>query len=802
MTTGAHATGRPDHRALGPGYKWIALSNTTLGVLMVMINQSIVLIALPNIFDGIGLNPLGAGNTSYLLWMMMGFMVVTAVLVVSFGRLGDMYGRVRMYNLGFAVFTVCSIVLSVTWMHGAAAALWLIGWRIAQGIGGALLFANSTAILTDAFPATKRGMALGINAIAGIAGSFLGLIIGGILGPVNWHYVFLVSVPFGVFGTFWAYVKLHDTGVRKKARIDWWGNLTFAIGLISVLIGITYGIQPYKDHTMGWSNPWVLTALIGGALVLCVFMYIETRIADPLFNLSLFKNRTFTAGNLASLLTALGRGGLQFMLIIWLQGIWLPQHGYSFEDTPLWAGIYMIPLTVGFLLSAPLSGILSDRIGVRVFTVGGALVTGLSFLLLLAIPVNFSYWVFAVLLAVNGLGSGMFASPNRAEIMNSVPADQRGVGAGMTATFQNSAMVLSIGIFFSLMVAGLSNSLPSSMQSGLVAQGVPAQTAHGIAQLPPLAVLFAAFLGYNPMQQLLGPELHKLPADHASYLTGRSFFPRLITQPFHDGLTIAFWFAIAACVIAAIASLLTRRNKPGEEPAEHESLGSELAGVTGEAGMALSEPTVPQMVPAHPHAPAAGRLPDTTLVPETAHAPAAAQRAMSNGRSGPVIAGLVHDGAGAPVPGAAVTVTGPDGHQLGRATTGPDGRYSIAVTDGDHLVIVTAPGRVPQAATVLVGDASVVRDFPLVPDSVRPTGVLHGVVRSPRGEPVAGITTTVTDENGEVVATTVTDENGAYRITGLADGGYTLVAAGHRPATVTVEVAPGVPSTVRVALGE
>ncbi|MEV0398643.1 MFS transporter [Actinoallomurus sp. NPDC050550] len=783
MTTGAHATGRAEHRALGSGYKWIALSNTTLGVLMVMINQSIVLIALPNIFDGIGLNPLDPGNTSYLLWMMMGFMVVTAVLVVSFGRLGDMYGRVRMYNLGFAVFTVCSILLSVSWMHGSAAALWLIGWRIVQGIGGALLFANSTAIITDAFPATRRGMALGINAIAAIAGSFIGLVLGGVLGPVNWHYIFLVSVPFGVFGTFWAFIKLHDAGVRKKARIDWWGNLTFAIGLISVLVGITYGIQPYKDHTMGWTNPWVLTALIGGALVLCVFVFIETKISEPLFNLSLFRNRTFMAGNLASLLTALGRGGLQFMLIIWLQGIWLPQHGYSFEDTPLWAGIYMIPLTVGFLVSAPLSGLLSDRVGVRAFTAGGALVTGVSFLLLLTIPVNFSYWVFAVLLVVNGIGSGMFASPNRAEIMNAVPADQRGVGAGMIATFQNAASVLSIGIFFSLMVAGLSHSLPSALQSGLTAQGVPDQSAQAISHLPPIAVLFAAFLGYNPMRQLLGPELNRLPADHASYLTGRSFFPHLITQPFHDGLTIAFWFAIAACVVAAIASLLTQGRRRARKAAEHESLGSELAGVTGEAGVALSEPTVPQMV-------------------RTAHARPAAERAVLNGRTGPVIAGFVHDGAGAPVEGAAVTVTGPDGHQLGRAATGPDGRYAIAVTAGDHLVIVTATGRIPQAATVLVAEASVVRDFPLVPDTVPPSGEMAGVVRSPHGFPISGITTTVTDENGEVVATTVTDENGAYRITGLVDGNYTLVAAGHRPVTHTVEVAPGAPITVRVTLGD
>jgi MFS family permease len=767
MTTAAHPAGRAEQaRSLGPHYKWIALSNTTLGVLMVMINQSIVLIALPNIFDGIGLDPLKSSNTSYLLWLMMGFMVVTAVLVVSFGKLGDMYGRVRMYNLGFAVFSACSILLSVSWMHGQAAALWLIGWRIVQGIGGALLFANSTAIITDAFPATKRGTALGINAIAAIAGSFIGLILGGVLGPVNWHYVFLVSVPVGVFGTFWAFIKLHDTGIRRKVKIDWWGNLTFAVGLIAVLVGITYGIQPYKGHTMGWLNPWVLTAIIGGVAMLCLFLYLETRIAEPLFKLSLFRNRTFSAGNLASLLTALGRGGLQFMLIIWLQGIWLPQHGYSFEDTPLWAGIYMIPLTFGFLLSAPLSGWLSDRLGVRFFTVGGALVTAVSFALLLAVPVNFSYWVFALLLVVNGVGSGMFASPNRAEIMNAVPADQRGVGAGMNATFMNASMVLSIGIFFSLMVVGLSHSLPSAMQSGLTAQGVPASAAQSISHLPPIAVLFAAFLGYNPMRQLLGPELHRLPADRASYLTGRSYFPHLITQPFHNGLVIAFCFAIFACVVAALASLLTKRSK---SPV-HESVGSELAGVSGEAGGGMSELTLPQMSP--------------------------------NSMRTPSVGGFVHDGTGTPVPDAAITIAGPDGRQLGRTNSGLDGRYLFDAPPGDYLVIATALGRTPQAAAVLVARAEVVQDFALAPDETEPTGEMRGVVRAPNGMPLGGITTTVTDETGEVVATTTTGHDGTYRITGLSDGHYTLVAAGHRPATVRVQVGVGEPAIVRVALGE
>ncbi|WP_310740555.1 MFS transporter [Microbispora sp. H10885] len=584
--------GAPQQPASSSRYRWIALSNTTLGVLMVTINQSIVLIALPDVFRGIHLNPLDPGNTGYLLWMMMGFMVVTAVLVVMFGRLGDMFGRVRMYNLGFAVFSLCSIMLSLTWMDGDAGAMWLIGWRIVQGVGGALLFANSTAILTDAFPVRQRGTALGINSIAAIAGSFLGLVVGGVLAPVNWKAIFLVSVPFGVFGTVWAYLKLRDNGVRRRARMDWWGNATFAVGLISLLVGITYGIQPYGTGVMGWGNPWVIAALAGGVLLLALFAWIETRVAEPLFRLTLFRQRAFLAGNIASLLTALGRGGLQFMLIIWLQGIWLPLHGYSFEETPLWAGIYMIPLTVGFLLSAPVSGWLSDRFGPRMFTVGGALVTAASFYALMTLPTDFGYGVFALLILVNGVGSGLFSSPNRAEIMNAVPAESRGVGAGMTATFQNSSMVLSIGVFFSLMIAGLAQSLPHTMHDELVAQGVPAAQAEGIAQLPPIAVLFAAFLGYNPFRELLGGVLDRLP-DGGAHLTGKEFFPHLIAGPFHQGLVIAFWFAVAACLVAALSSLLTGHLGRGHHAAAPETLGSELAAVSGEAGLAGNELVVP-----------------------------------------------------------------------------------------------------------------------------------------------------------------------------------------------------------------
>jgi MFS family permease len=533
----------------------VALSTTTLGVLIATINSSILLIALPDIFRGLRIDPLAPGNSSYLLWLIMGYLVVTAVLVVAFGRLGDMYGRVKMFNAGFAIFTAFSVALSITWMTGTPGVLWLIVMRILQGIGGALLMANSSAIITDAFPSTQRGLALGLNMVAGIAGSFLGLVIGGVLAPVDWRLVFLVSVPFSVFGTVWGYLKLRDLSPRRHHVMDWWGNITFALGLVGVLVAITYGIQPHGSHIMGWTNPWVLASMIGGLALLAAFCVIETRIDHPMFHLELFKVRAFSYGNLASLLAGLGRGGLMFILIIWLQGIWLPRHGYSFESTPLWAGIFMLPMTLGFLVAGPLSGWLSDRYGARPFATGGMLIAALSFLAFAALPVNFSYWMFAAALFFNGFGMGLFASPNRAAVMNALPANRRGVGGGMSTTFQNTSMVLSIGIFFSLMIVGLAGSLPHTMQTGLTAHGVPAGQAHAIAGLPPVAVLFASLLGYNPVQSLLGAHtLSRLPGHDSAYLTGHTFFPSLISGPFHDGLIVAFAFAILACLVAAAAS--------------------------------------------------------------------------------------------------------------------------------------------------------------------------------------------------------------------------------------------------------
>ena len=574
-TTGTGAGGTGTGGPAVPGslrgthYKWVALSNTTLGILSATVNGSIVIISLPAIFRGIHLNPLTPGNISYLLWMLMGYLLVSAVLVVTLGRLGDMYGRVRMYNLGFAIFGLAALALPFDPFTGPSGALWLILWRVVQAVGGSMLMANSPAILTDAFPPDQRGTAMGINQVAGISGSFVGLILGGVLAAVDWRLVFLVSVPIGIGGTIWSYLSLRETGVRTKAKIDWLGNVTFALGLVGILAGITYGIQPYGGHTMGWTSPLVLTGLLGGAALLAAFCFIELRVKQPMFDLHLLRIRPFAFGSLATLLASIARGGLQFMLILWLQGIWLVLHGYNYADTPLWSGIYLLPLTFGFVVSGPVSGWLSDKHGARAFASGGLLLSALAFGLLLLVPTNFHYLAFGVLIFLAGAGMGLFSAPNAAAIMNSVPRHQRGAASGMLATFQNSGFVLSIGVFFSLMIAGLASTLPATLTRGLTAQGVPLPIAHQIGNLPPVGSLFAAFLGYNPVKTLLGPTgvLAHLPANHVAVLTGKRFFPELISQPFHHGLVIVFTTAMALLALAAAVSALRGARFVHEEQA-------------------------------------------------------------------------------------------------------------------------------------------------------------------------------------------------------------------------------------------
>ncbi len=521
-------------------YKWVALANTTAATFMAVLDGSIVIIALPAIFRGIHLDPLAPGNIAFLLWMIMGYRLVQAVFVVSLGRLGDMFGRVKIYNAGFAVFTIASVLLSFDPFLGSRAAVWLIGWRFLQAIGGSMLMANSAAILTDAFPENQRGFALGINQVAGLAGQFIGLVLGGVLAVWDWRAVFWINVPVGVFGTLWAYYRLRELGQKSGGRMDWWGNITFAVGLGSLLVAITIGIQPYHGQAMGWTNPEVLALLFGGVALLVAFVAIEKKVSDPMFQPALFRIRAFAAGNIASFAARLGQGGLQFMLVIWLQGIWLPLHGYDFSSTPLWAGIFLLPLTAGFLVSGPLSGHLSDRYGARGFSTAGMLVYGASFIGLMLLPVNFDYPEFAALIAINGIGIGMFSAPNTSSIMSSVPADQRGAASGMRATFQNSGTALSIGVFFSLLIAGLAGTLPTTLTKGLEHQGVAAHSvAHHIGSLPPVASLFSAVLGVNPVQPSAvhgRPRCRRCRAEAQRVLTtGKMFFPDLLSALFHSG---------------------------------------------------------------------------------------------------------------------------------------------------------------------------------------------------------------------------------------------------------------------------
>lgn len=550
-------------------YKWVALSNTTLGILMASIDSTIVMIALPNIFRGINIDPFS--SFQYMLWTLFGYSIVTATLLVTFGRLSDMFGRVRLYNLGFAIFTVGSILLSIIPNQGDAGAIELIIFRIIQGIGGAFLFANSAAILTDAFPSNERGKALGINQIAFLAGSLIGLVLGGVLAIVNWRLVFLVSVPVGVIGTVWSYLKLKEQcNIKKHQKLDIWGNIAFGGGLTLVLTGFIYGLIPYGTSSMGWANPWVVASLVSGVSLLVAFPFIENRVAEPLFRLDLFKIRAFTAGNLASFFSSMSRGGVMIMLIILLQGIWLPLHGYSFDSTPFWAGIFMIPMSIGFVLTGPISGWLSDKHGARLLATLGMVISAIAFIGFVLLPVDFVYLAFAAVLFVMGIGGGVFAAPNMASIMNSVPAECRGAASGMRATIQNSAMMISQAVFFTIIIVSLSATLPSALSAAVTSAGASPQIAQIFSSTPASGALFGAFLGYNPVATIL----HTLPASVVStiptstmnYLTGSTFFPNAISSPFMTALREAFIIGAVMCVIAAVCSSLRGRKYTHEGP--------------------------------------------------------------------------------------------------------------------------------------------------------------------------------------------------------------------------------------------
>jgi len=472
-----------------------------------------------------------------------------------------MLGRVKLYNLGFAIYTVGSLLLALTPNTGHLGALELILFRVVQGIGAAFLFSNSAAILTDAFPPNERGKALGLNQVAVLAGSILGLVIGGVLATYDWRYVFLVSVPFGVMGTLWSHYRLKEVAtIRKNQKLDIWGNVTFGAGLITLLISLTYGLVPYGNSPMGWGNPFVIAGLAAAFILLAAFPVIESRVEDPMFRLDLFKRRIFAAGNIADILAAFARGGVTLMLVILLQAVWLPLHGIKYQDTPFWAGIYIIPFSLGFVVMGPVSGYLSDRYGARGFSTLGMVITGSSFLLLSRLSYDFYYPEFAAIIFLMGIGIGMFSSPNIASIMNSVPPQNRGAAAGMRSTLMNTGTSIGTSILFTTVILTLSTTLPQAFASAAAAVGAPQLGISVFQKIAPTSALFAAFLGYNPMQTYLAslPSslTSTLSASTIATLTSTTWFPNAFAPAFMASVRIAIYLNAAFAFTAALASVV------------------------------------------------------------------------------------------------------------------------------------------------------------------------------------------------------------------------------------------------------
>ncbi|MGC8496185.1 MAG: MFS transporter [Candidatus Micrarchaeia archaeon] len=547
-------------------YKYTVLTNTTLGVIMSSLNMNVVMISLPAIFRGLGINPFAPGEFTYLLWVLMGYSIVLATVLVTFGRISDIYGRARMYTWGFVIFTVASILLSIIPNGiGNNGATLLILFRFVQAIGGGFLMVNSTALLTDAFPPSERGKALGLNQVALIVGMLLGLIAGGLLASYDWHLIFIMSVPFALAGALWSIYKLDRRYEKKAMHLDYIGNITLALGLILASVGFTYVLAPYNNSQLGWANPWVLGAFAAAILSIVAFVIIELRTKDPLFNLRLFKVRPFAFGNLSLLLSSLARGASMFLIAIWLQGIYLPLHGIPYNETPLWAGIYMLAMMFGMVIMGPISGWLTDRYGARVFATTGMVIIALSLFLLTLLPYNFNALAFESILFLNGIGNGLFASPNTTSIMNSLPPKDRGTGNGMRMTLSNIGSSISMAIFFSVTITVFTLNVPGAMYSSAVQQGIPQSTAQLLAQIPPSGLLFGAFLGVDPLAALPKTLASSLPSSAAKVLKSRTFLPTILGPSFIQGLRASLYISVFLVIIGAVLSALRGKRYVYEE---------------------------------------------------------------------------------------------------------------------------------------------------------------------------------------------------------------------------------------------
>jgi EmrB/QacA subfamily drug resistance transporter len=414
------------------GYEWTALSVTTVGALLASIQGSALLIALPDI-----MTQLHAGFMT-IMWVILGFMLITTALVPVVGRLADMFGRKNLYNAGFAIFTLGSLLcgLSQPQFHG-----WdMVVYRMIQGVGGALLFTNSAAIVTDAFRKGRVGLGLGINTIAFSAGFLMGPVIGGILTAIDWRLVFLINVPLGVAGTIWGILRLREpVSLPTRQYFDWLGSITFTVGLGSLLLAASLVAFPLIDAV------YVYTLFVLAFVGLAAFYVMEKKAEQPMMDFGLFHEKLFAYACVVNAINGLARGAVLFVLIFFLQG------PYGLD--PLWAGIMMAPFGAAFMLVGPISGYLSDKYGSRGLATAGLLISSIGLLGLSTITSSTPYWLLALYQALMGGGSGLFASPNTNAIMSSVVPEKRGIAAGVNSMLMNTGQMLSIAIIFPLVLS-------------------------------------------------------------------------------------------------------------------------------------------------------------------------------------------------------------------------------------------------------------------------------------------------------------------------------------------------------------
>jgi EmrB/QacA subfamily drug resistance transporter len=470
-------------------YKYVVLTNTTVGAFMAVLDSNIVLIALPTISSDLRASPFES------IWIIMGYILVNASLVLTFGRLSDIFGRVKLYNLGFAIFTVGSGLCSI-----APSGLTLVVFRLVQGCGGALIFANAAALLTDAFPPTERGRALGLNQVAGTFGSVLGLALGGILAGsfLGWRSIFWINLPAGTFATLWAFFKLKETSQpRRGEKLDPVGNVLFAVGLATFLFGLMFGA------ISGWS-PLPLGAMAAGVLCIVGFAVAERKVKFPLMDLSLFRIRAFASGMAANLLASMARGGLSLVLVFYFQGVLLL--------SAFTAGLQLIPFSVAFVTLGPLSGYLSDRFGSRGLATGGVLVVSAALFWFGLFPFGTFYQMLPPMILA-GAGGGMFVAPNIASIMNATPAPRRGVASGMSSTLVNTGFLLSLGIAFVVMASSVPSSVLQQIFSGTAVSISPLQLQHFVGSLHGLFLLlgFISLFSAVPTFMVKKPKLRFEP---------------------------------------------------------------------------------------------------------------------------------------------------------------------------------------------------------------------------------------------------------------------------------------------------